>query len=71
MSFENFDDVANCFTRGENWTHADNEHSAEDCLAWQKGVHDFGKFLDQHGTVPPEVFSALWRAIYGARNENG
>ena len=64
--YENFAEIAEHFTDGECWTHKLSKHSAADCLAWQAGVQEFGKWLDEVGLkmlADPNIYDQLWKRI--------
>lgn len=48
--YETFEEISKVLTDGRSIFHVvESKHNDEDCLAWQQGVHDFGKWLDSNG----------------------
>lgn len=45
---ENFTILAETLTYGMSEFHQKSEHRPEECLAWQHGVLEFAKWLDDH-----------------------
>ena len=64
--YESFTEIAEDFTRGESWAHSFSDHTPDDCFAWQHGVREFAKFLDEYGlkmTENTEIYEKLWDEI--------
>ncbi len=61
--YENFEEIAEDFRTGENWTHFGREHNEDPCSAWQQGAMEFAKWLDTSGVkiiANPEIYEKLW-----------
>lgn len=62
--YENFTEIAQDFTKGENWTHQLSEHSSDECPAWQHGVLEFAKWLDTSKiklVKNEKIYDRLWK----------
>ena len=61
--YESFEEIAESFRDGYSYTHQLSNHSNDECFAWQHGVIEFAKFLDQIGlklTEDTEIYKKLW-----------
>ena len=61
--YESFEEIADHFRTGESWTHQLSDHTSDECFAWQQGVMEFGKWLDNAGLKiiqNPEIYKELW-----------
>ena len=64
--YENFSEMAEDFRAGEHWTHQLSDHTSDDCFAWQHGVMEFAKWLDEVGVKiieNPEIYAKLWENV--------
>ena len=72
MKYNNFTEISQDLTEGRSIFHLiDSKHDEKDCYAWQQGVHDFGKWLDEKGFIvvepPNKAYSGLGLLIEAIR----
>jgi len=61
--YETFAEIASDVTRGDLWPHGLASHEEDHCVAWQKGVEAFARFLDGYGLKlagNPDIYRKLW-----------
>lgn len=45
--YKTFTEMAKDFRNGELWTYQLSDHICDDCVAWQHGIMEFAKWLDE------------------------
>jgi hypothetical protein len=62
MKYETFTEIADDLKNGYSVFHRiTSKHDKDDCFAWQKGIEDFAKWLDENGYIvankPSDLYS--------------
>lgn len=66
--YKSFSEIATDFKAPSSWTHSNSKHSHHPavCDAWQQGITEFAKFLDEIGmkiVQNPDIYNELWRRV--------